>query len=77
VGAQLSLPPGESLAGAEGLVLRVKADEHPYTCVLRTAGGALYTNKFSTRHGYNTLRLPFNIFRPVNPDDPPLRPGGW
>ncbi|KAL4450724.1 hypothetical protein ABPG77_001080 [Micractinium sp. CCAP 211/92] len=74
VGAPLQLPEGESLEGADGLVLRVRADEHAYTCVLRVAGGALYTNRFGTRVGYNTLRLPFNTFRPVNADDPPLRP---
>ncbi len=75
VGAPLQLPEGESLEGADGLVLRLRADEHAYTCVLRVAGGALYTNRFGTRVGYNTLRLPFNTFRPVNADDPLLRPG--
>ncbi|KAL4433778.1 hypothetical protein ABPG75_000219 [Micractinium tetrahymenae] len=74
VGAPLQLPAGESLQGAEGLVLRLRSDEHAYTCVLRAAGGMLYTNRFGTRTGYNTLRLPFNTFRPVNPEDPPLRP---
>lgn len=75
VGAPLQLPVGESLEGADGVVLRLRSDEHPYTCVLRAAGGAVYTNRFGTRNGYNTLRLPFNTFRPVNAEDPPLRPG--
>lgn len=75
VGAPLRLPEGESLEGSDGLVLRLRSDEHPYTCVLRAAGGRLYTNRFGTREGYNTLRLPFNTFRPVNAEDPPLRPG--
>lgn len=74
VGAPLRLPEGESLEGSDGLVLRLRSDEHPYTCVLRAAGGRLYTNRFGTREGYNTLRLPFNTFRPVNAEDPPLRP---
>lgn len=44
--------------------------------LLLLRAGATYTTKFNTRKGYNTLRLPFNSFRSVNPEDPPLRPGG-
>lgn len=77
VGAPLQLPYSDQAAldGAEALVVRLLADEHPYTCVLRTRGGITYTARFSTRHGYNTVRLPFNTFRPVVMDDPPLQPG--
>ncbi|EFN51818.1 hypothetical protein CHLNCDRAFT_59780 [Chlorella variabilis] len=74
VGAQLQLADADTLAGCEGLVLRVRADEHPYTCVVRTAS-TLYTCKFNTRPGYNTVRLPFNTFRPASQEDLPLQPG--
>ena len=75
VGAQLQLPSSESLHGSEGLVVRVRADEHPYTFVVRTSGGSLYSAKFTTRPGYSTVRLPFNTFRPAAQEDPPLQPG--
>ena len=75
-GAALDAALAARLAGGEGLVVRAKADEHAYSCVLRTAGGHTYTARFSTRHGYNTLRLPFNTFRPaLEADAPPLAPG--
>jgi hypothetical protein len=75
VGAPLEPPRAAELRGSEGLLLRVRADEHAYTCVVRTAAGATHTTKFSTRSGYSTVRLPFNTFRPVSQDDPPLVPG--
>lgn len=75
VGAPLAMPDAAGLVGCEGLLVRARADEQSYTCVLRTAGGAAYTARFTTRPGYNTLRLPFNTFRPANQEDPPLQPG--
>ena len=36
VGSNLVLPHAEGLGGTEGLVLRVKGDNHPYTLVLDT-----------------------------------------
>jgi hypothetical protein len=77
VGAPLQLWPGESLGGCEGLVVRLRADEHAYTCVLRTQAGVVYSQRFTPRLGYNTLRLPFNAFRAAAPNAPPLQPGGW
>ncbi|KAL4853981.1 Glutamate-1-semialdehyde 2 [Chlorella vulgaris] len=75
VGAQLQLPPSQTLHGCEGVVLRTRADEHAYTCVLRTSSGGQYGAKFNTRPGYNTIRLPFNAFRPASTDGVPLQPG--
>ena len=75
VGAPLVLPHAEGLGGTEGLVLRVLGDGHPYTMLLRTAEGNSYAAKFQTREGYSSLRLPFNLFRPLAPDAPPLEPG--
>ncbi|KAI7843407.1 hypothetical protein COHA_003004 [Chlorella ohadii] len=77
VGAPVQLPYEDpaALNASEALVVRLLGDEHPYTCVLRTRAGITYTTRFATRHGYNTVRLPFNIFRPVVVDDPPLQPG--
>lgn len=75
VGAALEAKRAAELRGSEGLLLRVRADEHAYTCVVRTASGATHTAKFSTRLGYSTVRLPFNTFRSVSQDDPPLSPG--
>ena len=77
VGAKLALKEAAGLGGCEGLVLRaLSLDEHAYTCVLRTAAGHSYSAKFNTRLGYNTLRLPFNQFRALGQEDPPLQPGG-
>lgn len=78
MGTPLQLPyeDGAALDAAEALVVRLLGDEHAYSCVLRTKQGVTYTARFSTRHGYNTVRLPFNTFRPVVMDDPPLQPGG-
>lgn len=56
-------------------MLRLRADEHAYTCVLRTSSGGQYGAKFNTRPGYNTIRLPFNAFRPASTDGVPLQPG--
>ncbi len=72
---QLPYEDPSALNASEALVVRLLGDEHPYTCVLRTRAGITYTTRFATRHGYNTVRLPFNIFRPVVVDDPPLQPG--
>jgi hypothetical protein len=77
VGAKLALKEAAGLGGCEGLVLRaLSLDEHAYTCVLRTSAGHSYSAKFNTRLGYNTLRLPFNQFRALSQEDPPLQPGG-
>eukprot|EP00850_Spirogloea_muscicola_P015383 SM000117S25503 [mRNA] locus=s117:209069:212156:+ [translate_table: standard] len=34
-----------------------------------------YFARFNTRLGYSRIRVPFSIFRPLSPDDPPLQPG--
>jgi uncharacterized protein YbjT (DUF2867 family) len=66
VGAALgALPHGGSLAGAEGLLLRVLGDGQAYSVVAEDAGGAAYAAKFVTRPGWATVRLPFSLFAPV------------
>lgn len=61
---------GESLANCEGLLLRLGGDGNQYTVTLVTEDNALYSAKLNTRAGYQTARLPFNTFRPVNTDAP-------
>ena len=36
--------------------------------------GREYTSRVQTRHGYATVRVPFNSFRAVEPGVPPLDP---
>lgn len=36
--------------------------------------GAKYSSRFNTTLGYNTLRLPFNTFRPLDFSNPPVNP---
>ena len=36
--------------------------------------GREYTSRVQTRHGYATVRVPFNSFRAVEPGAPPLDP---
>lgn len=76
VGARLQPAHAEHVFGdSEGVVVRCRADDHVYSCVVRTTGGATYATKFSTRTGYNTQRLPWNTFRPLAQEEPPLVPG--
>jgi hypothetical protein len=75
VGAPLELPHGGSLAGSEGLVLRLLGDAHAYTAVVETAEGRVYNSKFTTRLGWSTVRLPFSGFVPARAGAaPPLDP---
>jgi len=39
-----------------------------------TGDGREYTSRVQTRHGYATVRVPFNSFRSVEPGAPPLDP---
>ena len=63
-GAPLPGGPG-SLAGCEGLVVRVAGDGSTYTVVAATASGALYGTRVTAPVNFTNLRLPFNKFRPL------------
>ena len=41
---------------------------------LYVGDGREYTSRIQTRHGYATVRVPFNSFRPTEPGYPPLDP---
>ena len=73
-----------ALAGAAGLVVRVRGDGRPYRLRLRTDGnidGIAYQAEFSTEPGQWIEReLPFSAFKPVFrgrsvPGAPALEPG--
>eukprot|EP00249_Psilotum_nudum_P018801 c26969_g2_i1 orf=263-1474(-) len=75
---KLSLPPGLSLERFEGLLLSVRGDGKVYSLILEACSmdnppqNMIYFARFSTRIGYSRVRIPFNIFRPLNLKDPPL-----
>ena len=67
------------LATCDGLVLRCLGDGKRYSCVLKTVSGDgtahWYAASFPTRMAWQPVRLPFNDFRPLEVDAPPLDPG--
>jgi len=80
----ISTPVDErSLAGlpnGEGLVLRMRGDGKRYTFKIFANGTGdfgtqqeiEYEMSFITKAGWNTVRLPFNFFRPVDPQFPSM-----
>mmetsp|Transcript_26766 Transcript_26766/g.85936 ORF Transcript_26766/g.85936 Transcript_26766/m.85936 type:complete len:568 (+) Transcript_26766:63-1766(+) len=72
IGADITTPGSEGFKGYEGLVLRVLGDGKAYTAELRAANGQLHVCRFNTKIGWSTIRLPFNSFRPLNPEHPPM-----
>lgn len=66
MGAKMERPFGDSLVGCEALVLRLRGDGHPYTLLLATKDGRTYSNRFQTRDGFSTARLPFYTFNPTD-----------
>lgn len=77
---RISLPPGLTLDRYEGLVLSVCGDGKAYTLLLETDPSEddpkprQYFVRFPTRLGYSRVRIPFNSFRPMDPESPPLDP---
>jgi len=63
---------GSALANTEGLLMRALGDSNTYTCILTTQSGSQYSARFNTKRGYSTIRLPFNTFRPLDINDPPV-----
>ena len=43
-------------------------------CCYICRSGAKYSSRFNTTVGYNTVRLPYNTFRPLDFNDPPVDP---
>jgi len=53
-----------SLAGCDGLVMRILGDNRPYIFVVETEDGRTFSYRFSARVGFSTVRLPFSLFVP-------------
>ncbi|GAV74229.1 CIA30 domain-containing protein/NAD_binding_10 domain-containing protein [Cephalotus follicularis] len=77
---KLSIPLGCTLDRYEGLVLSVGGNGRSYVLIIEAGPSAdttqskLYFARFSTKVGFCRVRVPFSLFRPVKPDDPPLDP---
>lgn len=77
---RIALPPGLTLDRYEGLVLSVCGDGKAYTLLLETDPSEddpeprQYFIRFQTKTGYSRVRIPFSLFRPMNPESPPLDP---
>ena len=69
------LPAACSLAGTEGLLVRVSADGAPYTVTLTTAAGAVFGARVVAPAKYANFRLPFTAFRPLSRGAPPTVDG--
>jgi len=60
-------PRRSSLAGTEGLVVRLSGDGNAYTVVVETAAGAQHGARLVVGRGFENHRLPWAAFRPLNP----------
>ena len=56
-----------SLAGTEGLVVRMSGDGNAYTVVVQTAAGTQHGARLVVGRGFDNHRLPWAAFRPLNP----------
>lgn len=75
VGSAVSdLPHGSTLAGTEGVLVRLAGDGNQYSLVARTVSGLSYSARLPTSAGYGEARLPYHTFVPQSAGIPALDP---
>eukprot|EP00889_Picochlorum_renovo_P007151 jgi/Picre1/34181/NNA_001655.t1 len=60
------------IATSDGLVMRILGDGQPYTAMVETDDGRVFSYRFRSSLGYSTVRIPFTMFSPdvISAEDP-------
>jgi len=71
VGGEIDDQVRNSIASSDGLVMRILGDGQPYTAMVETNDGRIFSYRFRSSLGYSTVRIPFAMFSPdvISADD--------